>query len=308
MEDRAGLGAGVGMRLRGTVSQDIRAPNVPELFAGTVQNTGSVIENGATVPIIQVTRGNASLKPERARTYTAGVVLTPHFAPGLTLSADYYAIDLTGVISSLTPQNTLDQCNAGATALCANITRNSAGQITRIESPTLNLNRLKSAGVDIEVSYRPGHDLLGGATQIRLVASYLQKQRQDISSGTSIDRAGEVGLSANPRWTATANLTWKRGDFELFAQERFISTGTYDVTRQAPITIENNRVPSVFYTDLTASYRINKRFRLYLTINNLFDRDPPLAPNGTLVTFIPTNPQLYDVIGRQFTAGVNLTF
>jgi outer membrane receptor protein involved in Fe transport len=84
-----------GIRLRGTVSQDIRAPNVPELFAGTVQNTGSVIENGATVPIIQVTRGNASLKPERARTYTAGIVLTPHFAPGLTLSADYYAIDLT---------------------------------------------------------------------------------------------------------------------------------------------------------------------------------------------------------------------
>lgn len=297
-----------GLRLRGTASRDIRAPNVPELFAGTVQNTGSVIENGTTVPIIQVTRGNASLQPERARTYTAGIVLSPSFLPGLTLSADYYAIDLSGVISSLTPQITLDQCNAGATALCANITRNAAGQITRIESPTLNLNRLKSAGIDFELGYRPTGDVLGGSMQLRMVASFLQKQRQDISNGTSTDRAGEVGLTANPRWTATANATWARGPFELFVQERFISAGTYDVTRQEPARIEDNSVKSVFYTDATASWRIDKRFRLFFTVNNLFDRDPPLAPNGTLVTFIPTNPQLYDVIGRHFTAGVNLSF
>jgi outer membrane receptor protein involved in Fe transport len=297
-----------GLRLRGTVSRDIRAPNVPELFAGTVQNTGSVIENGVTVPIIQVTRGNAALKPERAKTYTAGIVLTPAFAPGLTLSADYYAIDLDGVIASLTPQITLDQCRAGATALCANITRNDAGQITRIESPTLNLNRLKSAGIDFELGYRPSGEVLGGAAQIRLIASYLQKQRQDISNGTSTDRAGEVGLSANPRWTATANLNWARGPFDLFVQERFIGAGRYDVTRHEPQTIEDNTVKSVFYTDLTASYRVADRFKLFVTVNNLFDRDPPLAPNGTLVTFVPTNPQLYDVIGRHFTAGVTLTF
>ncbi|WP_454798296.1 TonB-dependent receptor plug domain-containing protein [Novosphingobium lindaniclasticum] len=297
-----------GVRLRGTVSRDIRAPNVPELFAGTVQNTGSVIESGVTVPIIQVTRGNAQLKPERARTYTAGLVLTPAFAPGLTFSADYYSIDLDGVISSLTPQITLDQCLAGATALCANITRNDAGAITRIESPTLNLNRLKSAGIDFEMSYRPGGGMLGGATQFRVVASYLQKQRQDISNGTSTDRAGEVGLTANPRWTATGNLNWTRGAFDLFVQERFIAAGRYDVTRHEPVTIEDNTVKSVFYTDVTASYRVGENFRFYATINNLFDRDPPLAPNGTLVTFIPTNPQLYDVIGRQFTAGINLTF
>ncbi len=297
-----------GVRLRGTVSRDIRAPNVPELFAGTVQNTGSVIENGVTVPIIQVTRGNASLKPERAKTYTAGVVLTPNFAPGLTFSADYYSIDLNGVISSLTPQITLDQCNAGATALCANITRNAAGQITRIESPTLNLNRLKSAGIDFELGYRPSGGMLGGATQFRLVASYLQKQRQDISNGTSTDRAGEVGLTANPRWTATANLNWAKGPFEFFAQERFISAGKYDVTRHEPQTIEDNTVSSAFYTDATISYRTSKNYLIYFTINNLFDRDPPLAPNGTLVTFVPTNSQLYDVIGRQFTAGVKLNF
>lgn len=297
-----------GVRLRGTASRDIRAPNVPELFAGIVQNTGSVIENGVTVPIVQAARGNPSLQPEKADTYTAGIVLSPAFAPGLTLSADYYSIDIAGIISSLTPQLTLNQCLAGATALCANITRNAAGQITRIESPTLNLNRLATSGIDVELGYRPRGEVLGGAVDLRIIASYLEKQRQDISNGPSIDRAGEVGLSANPRWSATASVNWKSGPVELFVQERFIGAGTYDVTRVEPRTIEDNNVKSVFYTDLTAAVRLNDGFRFFLTVNNLFDRDPPLAPNGTLFTFIPTNPLLYDVIGRQFTAGVNLKF
>ena len=296
------------VRLRGTVSQDIRAPNVPELFAGTVQNTGSVVENGVTVPIIQVTRGNAALKPERAKTYTAGIVVVPRAVPGLTMSVDYYQIDLKGVISSLTPQITLDQCLAGAASLCTNILRNSAGQITRIESPTLNLNRLKTAGIDFEVGYRPSSPILGGRMAVRAVASYLEEQRQDISGGTSIDRAGEVGLTANPHWSATANINWASGPFELFAQERFISAGTYDVTPIQPTTIENNRVRPVFYTDATMSFRVEKSFRLFFTVNNIFDRDPPLAPNGVLSTFTPTNPALYDVVGRQFTAGVDVSF
>ncbi|MEH0888671.1 hypothetical protein, partial [Enterobacter sp. UNJFSC 003] len=90
-----------------------------------------------------------------------------------------------------------NQCLAGAASLCANITRNTAGQITRIESPTLNLNRLATSGLDIELSYRPRGQVLGGSADLRLIASYLDKQRQDISNGPSIDRAGEVGLSAN---------------------------------------------------------------------------------------------------------------
>ena len=56
------------------------------------------------------------------------------------------------------------------------------------------------------------------------------------------------------------------------------------------------------------SFRVEKSFRLFFTVNNIFDRDPPLAPNGVLSTFTPTNPALYDVVGRQFTAGVDVSF
>lgn len=297
-----------GLRLRGTASRDIRAPNVPELFAGIVQQTGAVIENNVTVPIILATLGNADLRPEIAKTYTGGIVLQPDFAPGLTLSADYYSINVSGIITSLTPQLTLDQCRAGNDALCANITRNAAGTITRITSPTLNLNELKASGVDIEVGYRPSGDVFGGKAGFRVVASYLEKQQQIFTNGNIVDRAGEVGLSSNPRWNVVGNVTWTSDTFELFAQERFISAGRYDVTRSEPTTIEDNTVDHVFYTDLTASFKVAPKFRFYLTVNNLFDQDPPLAPTGTLIQYNRTNPQLYDVIGRFYTAGINFNF
>lgn len=302
-----------GVRLRGTVSRDIRAPNVPELFSGVVQATGSVIDKGATTPIVVASQGNLALKPEKADTLTGGIVLSPGFAPGLTLSIDYYSIDIKGVISALTPQQTLDQCNAGAAALCSSITRNDAGIITRIQSPTLNLNRQKTAGVDIELDYRPNADVLGGKVGLRFLASYLAKQSLTLSGAAPIDYAGAVGetggsYSDNPRWTATANLDWSNGHFDVFAQERFISAGTYDVTRVEPKTIADNHVKSVFYTDLSLGYRVNDNFRFFFTVNNLFDRDPSLVLTGTLITFVPTNQTLYDVIGRRFTAGVNLKF
>jgi outer membrane receptor protein involved in Fe transport len=297
-----------GVRLRATQSRDIRAPNVPELFAGITQNTGSVIENGSTIGIIAATSGNSLLKPEEADTFTAGIVVQPSWLPGLTASIDYYSIDIDGVIGSLTPQVTRDQCAAGATALCANITRNGAGVITRIVSPTLNLNRLKTSGVDVELGYRPDFETFGGQLSLRGVASYLGEITTEVFGGATVDRAGEVGLTANPEWTVTASAEWTRGPFSLFVQERYISDGIFDVTRVEPRTIEDNSVEQVFYTDLTASYALNEQARVTFTVNNLFDREPALAPNGTLAIFTPTNPQLYDQIGRYFTLRLNVRY
>lgn len=297
-----------GLRLRTTQSRDIRAPNVPELFAGITQATGSVIENGVTVGIITASSGNGALTPEVADTFTAGVVFQPSFAPGLTASIDYYSIDISGVISTLTPQVTRDQCAAGATALCANITRNGAGTITRIVSPTLNLNSAKTTGVDFEIGYRAPFEPFGGRLSLRGVASHLGENTTEIFGGRTVDRAGETGLTSNPDWTVTASADWTRGPISLFVQERYIAAGTYDVTRVQPTTIEDNTVDAAFYTDLTASYALSDQARLTATINNAFDRDPPIAPTGTLSIFYPTNREIFDQIGRYFTLRLNYSF
>ena len=46
----------------------------------------------------------------------------------------------------------------------------------------------------------------------------------------------------------------------------------------------------------------------FLTVNNLFDKDPPAIPTLYFYGFQPINYQVYEVIGRQFTSGVRLSF
>src|SRR3569833_1635641 len=81
------------VRFRGTTSVDIRAPTLNDLFSPQVSNSGPFLDpltNFNPGGIQTVSGGNPKLVPESSRTYTGGVVLTPSFIPGLTLSADYY--------------------------------------------------------------------------------------------------------------------------------------------------------------------------------------------------------------------------
>jgi outer membrane receptor protein involved in Fe transport len=68
----------------------------------------------------------------------------------------------------------------------------------------------------------------------------------------------------------------------------------------------------VFYTDLTVGYDLptNYETTLFLTVNNLFDKDPPLLPaiNYNPGVVYPTAQVLYDVVGRYFTLGARVSF
>lgn len=300
------------LRLRATRSRDIRAPNVAELFSGSSQGQTTVFDpenGGASTPVITGALGNPDLKPEKADTFTGGFVYQPSWAPGVTASVDYYNIDLEGVIATLTAQQTVDQCAAGSATACGNVDRTDAGALTRIRLPFLNLNALKTSGVDFELGYRSAlsdwSPALGGQLALRAIASWLHEYKQDVQGGTPIDYTGEVGLSSNPRWSGNLSATYDNGAWTAFVQERMIGGGLYDHTKQDGVTIDDNHIGAVFYTDTTLAYRFGgeRNLQVYLTVNNLFDRDPPIAPQGALIYFV-TNMNQYDVLGRYFTAGV----
>ncbi|MGQ7329783.1 TonB-dependent receptor domain-containing protein, partial [Streptococcus suis] len=96
-----------GLRLRGTRSRDIRAPNVSELFnAGRMQTASPTdpFRGGAIAQGIPVTLGgNPTLKPETAQTLTVGLVVEPTQIPRLSFSVDYYNIRIKDAIQTVTP-------------------------------------------------------------------------------------------------------------------------------------------------------------------------------------------------------------
>lgn len=300
------------LRLRATRSRDIRAPNVAELFSGSVQSQGSVIDpqrGNASTPVIAASVGNPLLDPEEADTFTAGIVYQPSWLTGLSISIDYYDIDLQGVIGSLGAQQTVNECFAGSSIACTNVIRDpTTGVITRIVTPQLNLSSLKTNGVDVEVGMPL--QFAGGRLGLRALVSYLDKFETQVPGAPPIDRADEVGLSPNPRWSGSVSANYENDRWLAFLQERFVGSGKYDVTRIDGVTIDDNDVGAVFYTDITLGYSLgaDRATQLYLTVNNALDKDPPIVPIGTLGTFYPTNPTLYDVVGRYFTAGFKFNF
>lgn len=135
------------LRLRGTYSQSVRAPNITELFAPQTGNAAFIVDPcditrvnvgtqyraancsalltalgidpatynpssnpAANVAISGAFGGNADLREEKARTWTVGAVVAPRFVPGLVASFDWYDIELKNAINTATAQELADLC------------------------------------------------------------------------------------------------------------------------------------------------------------------------------------------------------
>lgn len=299
-----------GLRFRGTRSRDIRAPSLGELYRGSSQGTSTIIDpfnNNQTRNALTGAVGNPNLTPEIADTTVVGAVLQPRFLPGFSLSVDYYDIGIRDALSALTAQRTVDLCYGGATELCGFIQRDSSGLISRIELPFFNVDFRSTRGVDIESSY---HASFGGTdVNLRAIANRLISFTTQVAGAAPIELAGDIGTNSTPKWTALFSANLANGPYSFFVQERFIGPGKLDNTLTAK-DIDFNHQDAVWYTDATINIYIGeqRREQWFLTINNLFNRDPPETPSYLISGSNFGNRTLYDQIGRSFTTGMRFRF
>src|SRR5690606_27680121 len=111
--------------------------------------------------------GNLNLSPEKADTYTGGIVLAPSFSSPLlerlSLSIDYYNISIKDAISSLSPDIVFRRCfnlagdnptYSPAFEDCQAIQRNTVtGAPDRTLAPYFNLGALKTSGIDFQLDW-----------------------------------------------------------------------------------------------------------------------------------------------------------
>lgn len=314
------------VRLRGTVSRDIRAPTLFELFAGKQQTTSPLtdLHTGVSQPVNVISSGNIDLKPERALTYTAGAVLSPSFLPGFNLSVDYYNIKIDDAIAQpFTYIQMADFCeqSGGTSPLCAQVIRplpysntTSDNFPTEIRLQNLNIAKTQTSGLDFEASYRG--NLAGGSFTSRLLATRLLSYRQQNS-----DLLPEYQYAGNadfiqgfyplpmPKWRGTMNLNYSIDGFGVGVQERYV--GSYNISDR--FVWKENKIPATFYTDLNFSMDIGpkqpKGFQFYVTVNNVFNQQGRLFLISPVPALnMPTARSIYDVIGRYYTAGIKAGF
>lgn len=299
-----------GLKLRGTLSRDIRAANLTEMFSISGLSFANVRDprDGSSPFISSLSAGNPGLAPEKADTWTAGVVLEPAMLPGLRLSVDYYDIDISGAIGTLTTQNIIDRCFIGGAAqLCDLIELNPDTSIRHVNNFFVNIQTVQTRGVDAELAYRTA--LGSDSLSVRLLGTYVA----DLVTGdgvTSVDRAGQAQGTGVPHWTGLANIVYATGPLSLGVSGRYVGGGAFDVTF-GPGDINDNSISGRFYINLSAQYDIGRgdgwTMELYGAVKNLLDKDPPIV-GSTFQAPFATNGALYDMVGRYFTVGARVRF
>ena len=69
------------------------------------------------------------------------------------------------------------------------------------------------------------------------------------------------------------------------------------------------RIPAYHYFDASAQFDVARQFQMTFTVQNLFDRDPPVVggqAGTTTANSGNTFPSTYDPIGRAYSVGLRV--
>ena len=325
-----------GIRLRGTYSRDVRAGNLSERFdktggVGNVLDPRTAAENptwgGQTYQTTIFSGGNPNILPEKADTFTAGVIVQPSFLPGFSASVDWYRVQIEDAIATVGTNEVARRCfQDGEQQFCDLVTTDPSQQdkIILVGNQFVNVAQSEVEGIDAELGYTTDVNLLGGDERLsgRAFFTWLI-DREDVGATGVVTRFDDLtgiepnagGVGQFPSFKATGNINYVNGPFGFNLQGRYIAQGrrAYLIGGVAatPLNIADNTVPSVFYADLRGSYEFELAgadLELWGSITNLLDTDPPVT--GTFSTFTGAatqfNAALFDVLGRRYTMGVKL--
>ena len=345
------------VKLRGSFQHAVRAPNIIELFTpvglGLFNWSAGDPCNNGTLTVAQCVNtgldpalygspdlnnpaqqynakfgGNPDLRPEKADTYTAGIVFTPSFLEGFSLTLDYWHIKIDDTLSYQLPNLTLTLCGeTGDAKYCDLVHRDATGSIWAlptgyVDAINTNTGATTTAGVDVNAAYvLPMDDW--GSLNFDLIGTWLDKFEVQPISGTNIkwDCAGYFGSTScttpYPDWKSKFRTTWSTPwNVDLSLNWRYIASVTAEAFSSNqwlgdPIHAwpDQKTLSAQNYLDLAMVYTFAENYTINAGINNITDEEPPLtsyqgAPYGNGNTF----PSVYDALGMYMFVGISAKF
>jgi outer membrane receptor protein involved in Fe transport len=335
------------VRFRGSYNRAIREPSLQELYSAqgvgyanytfdgcegaapvwTKQQCistglagsqyGSVIAAPAGFPHNGSYGGNTGLGPERADTYSAGIVVTPTALRNLTVSVDWFDITINDTITSPPPQTVLDLCATTGNSLYCSLVHRAPGtgslwlsNVGYITGNLLNTGVQRQDGIDLKSTYSLPLDRFGNLG-FNFAGTYLYTQSITVLSGAPPQGCqGYYGVTCGqptPKWRNTLTSNWSTPwKFDVTMAWRFLSGVNSD---QPNTPAFSEHISSESYLDLSAAYHIAPGCTLRVGVNNLLDKNPPLVSQGNLGqgggynTFSST----YDSFGRSLYAKFSLS-
>ncbi|MGI4794927.1 MAG: TonB-dependent receptor [Janthinobacterium lividum] len=260
--------------------------------------------------------GNPQLQPETSRTYTIGTVLTPRFLPNFSAEIDYYHTSINNSIGEVPVQYVEDMCYTSAnlsSPFCADAgVRNGSNNIALANAPYQNEGVVRTNGIDFDMNYLVrlrGHNTLSFSNELVDTIGYTT---QLVNGGAFVNLKGTLNTVLGgglypvgvPVIRDNFTGTYAHGPFSFSWTVRYIDGMTYNEGgANFTSAMRFYKTNEVFYHDIVAAYNF-KRFQLVGGIDNLFDRTPPFALDGSE----NTAANIYDVFGRTFYARLQVKF
>jgi len=302
------------LTLRATYSNSFVAPTLYQLrgppisgFSDTITFAGQGVQDQAQV----LATSNPNLVPSTAETWTAGLVWSPSFVPGLTLTFDYFRALQQGIVGTLGGQVILDSVNRLGTAspYVAQVAFNNfPGQPGALPvtgpfqlqnnlqsvfylDPLLNLGAYRVEGFDMSLHYildlhNWGQLELGVAS---VVYNHQDAKRTSSSNYFNVgDQIGSEFTGATPDYRVTFLAEYRIWGFTLSLNANYIPS-LRDVVGVDPETADQHNlflVEDYFIADGRLSYEFHRA-----------PAAPPTAPMGkdakdgkAVVAGAPTGP------------------
>ena len=296
------------------------------VFLNTFVSAGQALQGGFA--------GSVALKPEKGKSYTFGGVLTPRFAPALSISADYISVEVRNQIIPTTLGTAAQLCFDSATfgSTVATIGVNSCGFFDREPTTTggspqfnirngfasgfINLGALKVEAINGSARYEfEVADLLGDGRggKIELAANvYRLLHYISSSAGDFSDNQDDAGSFFRPKWETQLTTRYTNGPLSTQLTWNWQNkTRLFSAANGAFATIENQDVlnfDSFSTFDGTVSYDVTDAIALQLNVRNIFDKRYAGATGfANAASGVGLSGQV-DLIGRRYQATARVKF
>jgi outer membrane receptor protein involved in Fe transport len=278
--------------------------------------------------------GNPDLREEKADTLTLGVVMDFH--DNMTLTADWYEIEITDMISLIRADAMYQLCadlrfnptgdpNA---PYCGSWFRNSGtGNAAGVDRAFSNQARALMAGVDLQFNWsRP---LGAGNFTLNTVANYaLKAETQEQPILGTADHVGYDTCSVQIQcqryeYRLFTTLSYFKGPWNIGLRHQYWPGLKHDACRNAPRSNSclYDSWPNYQLVALTGGFTFADRYRVNFGIENLFDEDPPCIGADPDYTYwsVPCSHgggeeignydySTYDPLGRRFYVSMTMDF
>lgn len=250
--------------------------------------------------------GNSDLREETAETLTVGFVLQPRFLDGLTVSLDYWNIEIEDAIAEVSDIDIVNACYQGTSLnqeFCNLVRRNGDsgsaqfGGFNFLQRTTINFAGLESDGLDFSVGY--DFDIGDHAFGVQVAGTYvfdLNRFTDPLDSSVVDVELGEVN---RPELAGNIFLDWTWRDLTVQWQTQyqdeqllaFVEIDTVDALYGDAVLQDE-----FWQHDIAVSYAFKERLSVYGGIRNVTDEEPFITNFG-----YPASPR-----GRYFYLGLSM--